>query len=101
MEEPAGVVSKMEKFAGRISLFLDTWASLTSDKNLLQIVNGVKIPFQSIPFQTEIPNQIHCSISEKTLMDAEVDRFIQSGVIKKVEPCPGQFISQIFPRPKK
>lgn len=90
-----------DRIAGRISSFFDFWTSLTSDQNLLQHVKGVKIPFISIPTQTEIPWPINCSRGEKNLIDKEVERFIQSGIVQKVFPCQGQFISQIFPRPKK
>ena len=90
-----------ESVAGRLKFFLDFWEKLTNDPYILSVISGLQIPFESLPVQTKYPPEIRCSSIEKDAIDREIEKFIDKGIIHTVLPCEGQFISQIFPRPKK
>lgn len=91
----------VSKIAGRISLHKNFWQSLTIDPVVLEYVQGFKIPFVSFPEQTNCPNQIKCCLNEKLAIDHEILGYVERGIIEEVSHCEGEFISQIFPRPKK
>jgi len=67
----------------------------------LQYITGVRIPLISDVTQCNPPAPINCSSSEKTKMDGVVSRFVDTGIIEEVEHCSGEYISSIFPVPKK
>ena len=90
-----------EHVAGRLRFFLKFWETVTSDIYILNIISGLEIPFESLPVQGNFPPEIRCSASEKESIDQEVEKFLNKGIIHEVVPCEGQYISQIFPRPKK
>ena len=88
-------------FGGRLKNFLPFWNKLTTDGFILQCIKGVKIDFNSDIIQTNLPNQICCAEDEKSKIDAEITKFIECGIIEKVEHTQGEYISHIFSRPKK
>ena len=57
--------------------------------------------FLSPPTQTYIPCPIHFDDSEMASIDEEIHTLLYKGAIILVAPEPGQFISNIFTRPKK
>lgn len=90
-----------KSIAGRLRFFLDFWKTITNDKFILNVIEGLEIPFESLPIQLTFPPEIRCSAVEKQSIDQEVIKFVNKGIVCKVSPCEGQYISQIFPRPKK
>ena len=90
-----------ENIAGRLRFFLEFWKSITCDKFILNVIAGLEIPFESLPTQTNAPPQIRCSDIEKQSVNHEIHKFIEKGIVHEVSPCEGQYISQIFSRPKK
>ena len=94
-------MSKNSKVAGRLANYVEFWRSITSDKNILDTIRGFRIPFISFPKQVYIPREINCSQREKSLIDREIDKYLKEGIIEQVSHSNDQFISQIFPRPKK
>ena len=57
---------------GRLKNYLHFWKKLTSDTIILSNVAGLKIDFVKFPLQNSILNQIHCSLTEKSLIDFEI-----------------------------
>ena len=49
------LTNNLSKFGGRLRLFINEWTKIISDKNILQIVKGYKIPFDSTVKQYFIP----------------------------------------------
>jgi hypothetical protein len=57
------VHNKPENFVGgKISQFLRRWKSLTSDKWILDVINGNKIEFEQLPKQSWKPKELVFSV---------------------------------------
>ncbi|XP_048584711.1 uncharacterized protein LOC116604102 [Nematostella vectensis] len=88
--------------AGNIANFFDAWRELTSDATILDMVKGCHIEFGTEPVQHNLPNSFaNQSQLEKDIIETEISKLIQKGVIQKATPCKEQFISSVFTRPKK
>ena len=79
---------------------LDVLHSLTSDREILSTVMGLKIEFDSIPHQHYIPLNKR-SAAEEVIVAGEIDKLLTKHVIKPVEHSSGEIISDIFLRDKK
>ena len=86
---------------GQISSKIAQWRKISSDPWLLEAVQGVEIPFESLPFQEREPRPYKLSEVETGFVDSELVRLVKKGVIEIVEPAGGQVIADIFLRPKK
>ena len=87
--------------AGRLKYFSAAWFKITSDPWILEAIQGVKIEFQMKPFQRLPPRELNVSYSEGLIVDQEVNKLLQKGVIEQACPDSGKFISTIFLRPQK
>ena len=85
---------------GGISRFVCNWGALTGDPWVVDTVLGVKIPFQEVPVQAREPYPYRLSAEEQMIMAGEVSKLEQKGVIERVLPEQGHFISNVFLRPK-
>ena len=65
------------------------------------MIAGIKIPFVSSPIQYHVPQEIKCPNREKYAIDREIAEYLRKGIIQYTNPSEGQYVSQIFPRPKK
>ena len=86
---------------GRIRHYVEKTKALTSDKEIIQIVNGIELEFETQPFQKQIPRQQTFSEKESALIDAEIQKLLGKQVIYESQHEDGEFISPIFLRPKK
>ena len=86
---------------GRIRHFAENWKKLTSDKEILKIVDGLELEFEFEPYQNQIPPQTKFSQNECILLDAEIQKLLTKHVIYESCHESGEFISPIFLRPKK
>lgn len=88
---------------GRISDYTQFWKTITFDREVLSIVSGMKIPLMDSNIERQSCRQIPFNISEKELINVEIQKMLKKGVIIPVsnKPEPGEFISPIFCRPKK
>lgn len=82
--------------SGNLKNHLTFWKSLTTDSNILEIIQGYKIEFSMMPYQhnpriTPIPK----NMTKLTLIQEEIDSIIP------VLETPKEFISTIFLVPKK
>ena len=62
------------KIAGRLQQFFSAWETITSDKYILQAVNGYKIEFIDNvgPHQTHLPREIGLNAQECDIVDQEI-----------------------------
>ena len=87
--------------AARLPFFSQAWHQVTSNSLILNIVcNGYKIQFISKPRQSKFTPR---SMSKKNtvICKQKVKDFLKFKIIKIVSPNHEQFISHIFPVPKK
>ena len=90
-----------QNLGGRLKHYVEFWHTITDDDFIIQCIKGVKLDFQNLSAQSKPMPPINCSISEKVKIDGEIKKYIDSGIIKEIEHCKGEYVSQIFPRPKK
>ena len=84
-----------------MSSFFHIWEKLTSDASILQIIPGDCIEFLSDPPSqvSQPPNSV--PRDHVSLVDKEIKRLLDKGVIVPCDHEPGEFISPIFTVPKK
>ena len=82
--------------AGRLVQFLGSWEKLTKDQNILQIVQGYRIPFLCRPKQKREPKEINFSMQEKVTTTLEAENLFKKGAMEQVCPQKDQFLSNIF-----
>ena len=86
--------------AGQVSQHFHEWEKLTSDPEILRIVAGDIITFESDPpVQYSVKN---CNVSSETraLMDQEIQSMLKKKIIVPSYHEDGEFLSPIFPVPK-
>ena len=88
-------------WSGLMHCFLSFWNTLTNDQFVLQCIKGVKIDFISNIVQTTVPREISCSLAEKRLISSEIKKFLRHFIIERAQYHPEQYVSSIFPRPKR
>ena len=76
---------------------------MTSDKVILGMVKGCHITFthDQFPLQLRPPQSIKFTDWESSLMDQEINALLQKGVIEEANHSHGEFLSNVFFRPKK
>jgi len=87
--------------AGQIKNSFSHWKELTSDKEVLSIVSGFKIPLLERPVQRRIPSEICFNSQEKNIISHELATLLGKRVIVPSKHEEGEFISTIFIRQKK
>ena len=86
--------------AGCIAHSLPAWRKITSDKEILSTVMGMKIDFDTKPRQQFLPN-CRRSATETTIIDAEIKKLSSKRVIEPTGHCCNEIISDVFVRAKK
>ena len=68
----------------------------------MEIVKNCKIDlnFSKFPNNCLLPKEINFNPEEVFSITSEISSFLTRGIIQKVSPCPGQFVSKIFYRQK-
>ena len=89
------------KVIARTKIFLHNWHKLTTNQFVLSLVRGIRLKFLSPPIQSCIPCPIKFDINEIASINEEISTLLSKGAILPVTSTPGQFISNIFTRPKK
>ena len=95
------VLPSTQFIAGNIANCLRAWKNLTTDEVLLKIVTGYELEFTQTPFQSKIPHKIHLGEEEFQIINTEINKLLHKEVIVKTNHSEGEFISDIFCRPKK
>ena len=86
--------------AGQVSHCVQEWLKLTSDPEILQIVQGDIIPFIREPPENSVTKRCNVSNDTKCLMDAEIESMLKKKIIVASSHEDGEFLSPIFPVPK-
>lgn len=87
--------------AGRTTLFVQTWRSITQDQWVLNTIQGYRIQFVKKPFQHHTPIPPSMSVQDKLAVDGEVKTLLTKGAIQVVPDQKRVYISNIFIVPKK
>jgi hypothetical protein len=87
--------------AGRISQRIQKWRDITSDRMLLRQIQACTIEFVESPYQRFPEQPLRFSCEERKFAREEIENLKNKGVICEVEHVAGEFISNIFLRPKK
>ena len=83
--------------------FAHEWEKLTSDVHILDCVKHCHIEFiqGETPSQKFYPRELRFTQTEKATIDTELKKLLDKKVITHSHHCKGEFISNIFIRPKK
>ena len=85
---------------GGIARYVREWEKVSGDPWVRETVKGVKIPLTQTPVQVREPFPFRLSEVEKNILREELKKLEVKGVIEKAQPEIGQFISNVFLRPK-
>lgn len=72
--------------------YYDNWCTITDEKEVLEAIQGYKIPFMSKPFQLKPPEPVVFSDIELRAVEQSVDKLCRIGAVKVVEAEVGQFV---------
>ena len=90
-----------EKFvAGQTKFYTGEWCKITKDRWVLDNIKGIAIPLTHEPCQLSTPKPYHFSKRDKHLADVQVSRMLELGIIEETATEQGEWISNIFTRPK-
>ena len=95
------LINRCDTFAaGRIAHSFGAWREITTDREILSIVKGMKIDFNDAPHQQFLPT---CKrpASEESVIDLEVEKLLSKKVIEPTGHSHGEIISDVFVRGKK
>lgn len=89
--------------AGRLKNFIPAWKELTSDEEVLDWAEHLHIEFveNSPPIQNGRPRVIQFNQVESKILDLEIQKLLDKGVVIESTHTEGEFISPIFLRLKK
>lgn len=95
------LIARCDTFAaGCIGHSLGAWKEITSDREIISTVMGLKIDFDEPPQQHFLPT---CKrpASEEAVIDLEVKKLLSKSVIEPTGHSHGEIISDVFVRVKK
>lgn len=88
--------------AGKTARNINIWETLTNDTWIINTIKGCSIELTEIPEQSLIPKPIQFTTEEHIKIKAELQRFLDCGIIEPASmDTKNEFISNIFVRPKK
>jgi hypothetical protein len=91
-------------YAGKVRSAFKEWKKLTSDTYILELVSGLRLVLdndEEEDLHKRVTRRIKFNEVEKIHVTEEIRKLEEKGVVKKVTAESGQFISNIFLRPKK
>ena len=94
-------VNKQFVQAGRLKFHLKEWEEITSNKFILDIVQGYVIEFTSVPIQSSQTKQPKLEKHGEIALNALLEELLQKRVLEKCAHEAGEFISSVILRPKK
>ena len=80
--------------AGCLSQHISAWEEITSDQEVLQTVQGMKLEFEESPLQGECSG-FEITKNQPTIQD-EVNKLLEKGVVVECEHKTVEYISPIF-----
>lgn len=85
---------------GNVANCWENWLKITSDREILEMVKGVKIEFEDLPTQNFFPREYRFNQESRGVIQAEVQSLVQRKVVSQVRDVTPKFVSNIFIRPK-
>ena len=79
---------------------MSEWNNITDNSAILELVWGVHIPLLSPPVQLSTPFPLKLNKEECEALTHQVNAFRIKGIVVPTNHSEGEFISNIFPRPK-
>ena len=91
------------KVGGRLHYFQENWQALTSDPFILNAIKGYKLEFKATlpPSRDKPPRSYRLSETERKALSVEINKLYLKGVIEPCSKEKGDFVSNVFSRPKK
>ena len=86
--------------AGGTQYHINVWRTLTRDPFEINNIKGVKIDLHELPLQEAVPEAFCMSKSKKDLITNVIKEHLEKGIIEKCTPTEGQYISNVFLKPK-
>ncbi|CAB4039512.1 Hypothetical predicted protein, partial [Paramuricea clavata] len=89
--------------AGGLKDCVHAWTAITSDPFILDAVTHCHLEFDSLP-ESNVSNTrpyFTFNETEQTVIDGEIEKFLQKGIIRHSVPESGEVLSPIFITPKK
>ena len=76
-------IAALDKYliAGRVHVCCQNWAQITMNPWILDTVQGYQLELESIPVQRSPPPGLHWSPQECNLVEREIEKLIQKGVV--------------------
>ena len=83
---------------GHLKHFLSYWKKVTSDRNILQMIQGVKLDLLDFLKQNKPLQQIKFSPEEKSAAEEQIKTLLQEGTIVHIQPShfKSGFLSNVF-----
>ena len=82
--------------AGRLKFFYSSWAKLTQDLNIVNIVQGFEIPFLESPVQGKSSNPPVLNQEQSKLVKEELKETLLKHAIQPASPCKNQYLSNLY-----
>ena len=103
MDDHTPMVNDCHVQAGQIKYYVDEWRKLTSDNNILDMVQHAHLQFSEgfIPIQHKNVQPYCMSQKERFVVDGELAKLTNKGVIQEWQESSDQYLSNVFIRPKK
>ncbi len=87
--------------AGRLKHFVANWRRITTDRWVLETVNGYAIDLHSTPRQAGPPREPHLDMEAEAMLASELNKLLDKGAVRRVEESRAGFVSTMFLVPKK
>ncbi len=97
----SGSDSATQFSAGGTARCYEQWAKLTSDKWILDTIQGYEIEFFRTPFQLFKPRPLVLSPRERSGLDAVLTEYLECQIIEPCADLGEGFYSNLFTRPKR
>ena len=81
---------------GRLCHYSQNWQKITSNPEILEVVNGYKLDFTSMPVQVHSHSETCFSQQAAKTVQLELDKLVVKQVICACSHTPEEFISRIF-----
>lgn len=94
------IIHQVNKPAGRLKLFRNSWKKITFEKIILNYLTGYKIPFTRKSVQQFPPKPSIFSKKDTNIFQIEIEKLPDKGAIEERHHCEDQFISPFFLVPK-
>ena len=85
---------------GGTKYHLRAWLDLTHDPFVIKSIQGVEVDLEEEPLQEAVPREFEMSVENEINLTVVVAEHLNKGIIERCTSCKGEFLSNIFLRPK-